>query len=97
MAGGQRGCVVKDEDVGHNTIVSQSRRLSTMSALKQEAIRVIERLPDDCSMDDIYYHLHVRECVLEGLADADAGRIVSHEEAMRRLGRWQTSSGRKQS
>jgi predicted transcriptional regulator len=47
---------------------------------------LLERLPDDCTMEDVLYHLYVLQEVELGRADVAAGRVVSHEavaEAMR--------------
>jgi predicted transcriptional regulator len=32
------------------------------------------------------YEIYVRQAVDRGIANADAGRVVSHDEAIRRLG-----------
>ena len=48
---------------------------------------LLERLPDDCTLEDILYHLYVLQAVEAGLADAEAGRTVSHEEVKERLRR----------
>ncbi len=64
-----------------------------MSPVKESAIRLIESLPDNCTLDDIHYHLYVREKVEHGLAAIDSGKIVSQEEAERRIGEWAASSG----
>lgn len=55
--------------------------------LKQEAHRLVDQLPPDASWDDLMYEVYVRQAVEAGLADADAGRSVSHEEAVARLRR----------
>ncbi len=55
-----------------------------MNAVKEEAIRLIQSLPDDCSFEEIYYHLYVIQKVERGLAAIDEGRVVSQEEAERR-------------
>jgi predicted transcriptional regulator len=59
-----------------------------METAKEQVQRILEVLPDDASLEDIQYHIYVRQKVDQGLADADAGRVVSHEEAMRRLDKW---------
>jgi len=64
-----------------------------MSPVKESAIRLIEALPDDCTLDDIHYHLYVREKIEHGLAAIDAGRVVTQEEAERRIAEWAASSG----
>ncbi len=40
---------------------------------------LLDRLPDDCSLDDVQYHLYVMQAVGRGLADAEAHRIIPHE------------------
>jgi hypothetical protein len=66
------------------------------TSIKDEVIRMIQRLPDDCTLEQIQYHLHVRAQTEKGMADIEAGRIVSHEEAKRRVAEWRKSSGRRQ-
>jgi predicted transcriptional regulator len=53
------------------------------ASVKNEVTQMIQRLPDDCTLEQIQYHLYVREQVGRGLADVEAGRVVSHEEAKR--------------
>ncbi len=59
-----------------------------METAKEQVQRILEVLPDDASLEDIQYHIYVRQKVDQGLADGDAGRVVSHDEAMRRLDKW---------
>ena len=54
---------------------------------KQAVRALLDRLPDDCSVEDVLYHLYVLQAVERGQEDAAAGRVISHEEvesAMRR-------------
>jgi predicted transcriptional regulator len=55
---------------------------------KQAARRLVDRLGDDASFDEIQYHLYVMEKIEGGLADVEAGRTVSHSEAREHLSRW---------
>ncbi len=66
------------------------RRVYTrsMATDKQMAREVLETLPDDCSIEDIAYHLYVRAKVAQGLRDLDEGRTASHEEVMGEAARW---------
>jgi predicted transcriptional regulator len=41
---------------------------------------VLDRLPDDCSLDDVLYHLYVVQKIEQGLADSEAGRVVPQEQ-----------------
>lgn len=61
-----------------------------MSDAKQTVRDALDKLPEDCDLDDILYHLYVLSAVKRGRADADAGRVISHDvvaEEMRR--KWQ--------
>ena len=41
---------------------------------------LLDRLPDDCSLDDVLYHLYVVQAVERGEADAKADRTIPHEQ-----------------
>jgi len=54
---------------------------------KERVQEVLHRLPDDCSMDDVLYHLYVVQQIDRGLADVEAGRTLPHEEVAEELRR----------
>lgn len=56
------------------------------AGIKREAQRLVEQLPEEASWDDLMYEIYVRQAVDRGIAAADAGKVVSHDEAIRRLG-----------
>jgi hypothetical protein len=64
-----------------------------MSPVKESVIRLIESLPDDCTVEDIQHHLYVREKVLAGSRAIEEGRTQSHKEVGRRLDQWAASYG----
>lgn len=64
-----------------------------MSPVKEAAIQLIQSLPEDCTMDDVCYHLYVRKKIEAGLAAAEAGDVVSQAEAESRLAAWAASLG----
>lgn len=41
---------------------------------------LLDRLPDDCSLNDVLYHVYVVQAAQQGLEDAAAGRTSSHEQ-----------------
>jgi predicted transcriptional regulator len=59
-----------------------------MNAAKEEVMRILDRLPDDVSLDDIQYHVYVRQKIERGLEDVEAGRTLSEEEFDRRMTKW---------
>ena len=54
---------------------------------KERVKQLLDQLPDDCSLDDVLYHLYVIQAIDRGLADADAGRTIPHEEVAEELRR----------
>jgi hypothetical protein len=61
--------------------------------IKDEVLQGIKDLPDNCSLEDIQYYLYVREKIGEGLADAEKGNVIPHDEAKRRMEAWLRSRG----
>ena len=47
---------------------------------KQKIIEVIERLPDEVSIDEAIERLYLLSKIERGLAQIEAGQVVSHEE-----------------
>ena len=62
---------------------------------KQAVLDLLKKLPDDCTLDDLQYHLYVLQAVERGREEIAAGEKLSHEEVKRELrAKWQ--SGRAQ-
>ena len=59
--------------------------MGTPSA-KQRALEAVKQLPEDASLEDAMERLYVLEAIERGRADVAAGRVISHDEARRRLG-----------
>lgn len=56
-----------------------------MSVVKEEAKKLINKLPDNATWDDIMYEFYVKKKITVGLKAAEEGRVVSHEDAKKRL------------
>jgi len=54
---------------------------------KERVRDLLDRLPDDCSIDDVLYHLYVVQTIERGLADAEAGRTIPHEQVAEEMRR----------
>jgi predicted transcriptional regulator len=48
--------------------------------IKEEARRLIDKLPDDATWDDVMHEIYVRQAIEAGLADSGAGRLTSVED-----------------
>jgi len=62
--------------------------LTEMSTAKQDVELLLKRLPNDCSVEDLQYHLYVLDKVRRGLEDARANGTLSQEEVEARLSKW---------
>ena len=54
-----------------------------MSVAKEEARKLIEKIPDTASWDDIMYEFYVRQKVEDALEQMESGEVVPHEEVER--------------
>ncbi len=54
--------------------------------IRQEAQRLIEKLPADATWDDLMYEIYVRQAIEAGLDDSDAGRILDVKEVRAKFG-----------
>jgi len=58
----------------------------TTANIKDEARRLVERLPEGATWEDLQYEIYFRQAVEAGLKDSREGRVVSLQEARRRFG-----------
>lgn len=59
-----------------------------MQTAKQEVQDLLQEIPDDATLEDIQYHIYVKQKIAQGLADVRAGRVISQEEVEKRFARW---------
>lgn len=59
-----------------------------MSIAKDEVRKMLEQLPDDASLEDIQYHIFVREKIEHGLEDIKKGNLLSQEQVEQRMSKW---------
>ncbi len=57
-----------------------------MVNIKEEARRLLERLPENATWDDLMHEIYVRQAVEAGRADSRAGRTTPVEEVRKRFG-----------
>ena len=55
---------------------------------KKRSPALIQQLPDNSSLEDIQYHLYVREKVEHGLRDLKSKKTLSQKEVERRMKKW---------
>lgn len=62
-------------------------RVSDTPSIKPDARHLVESLPEAATWDDLAHEVFVRQSVEAGLREADAGRLLSHEDALARIRR----------
>jgi hypothetical protein len=59
--------------------------MSTVN-VKEEAKRLIEKLPENVTWDDLMHEIYVRQSIEAGLADSEAGRVINVTEVRAKFG-----------
>lgn len=57
-----------------------------MENIKQEARKLIDKLPENSTWDDLMYQIYVRQTIEAGLADSKAGKLSSIEAVRKKFG-----------
>jgi predicted transcriptional regulator len=61
-----------------------------MPSAKEQIAKILQDQPDDSSYDEILRKLIFVRMVEKGLADANAGQTISHEEMKHRIRTWRS-------
>jgi predicted transcriptional regulator len=61
-----------------------------MQTAKQSLEAMIRTLPEDASFEDIKYRINLVAKLHERLDSVDAGEVISHDEAKKRMAKWLT-------
>jgi predicted transcriptional regulator len=62
-----------------------------MPPAKETVRELLDRLPDDCSLEEVLYHLYVLQKIDPGLRDVAAGRVIPHDQVMQEFrNKWVT-------
>ena len=59
-----------------------------MDTAKDEIQSLLRKLPDDCTLEDVQYHLYVLGKIRRGIERAESEGTLSQEEVERRLAKW---------
>lgn len=57
----------------------------TKSSIKQKVLDAVEQLPADATVEDAMERLYFLAKIERGIADAEAGRVVSHDDVKARF------------
>jgi hypothetical protein len=56
------------------------------TGIKEEARRMVDKLPEESTWDDLMYEIYVRQVVEAGLEDSKAGRTTDVGEVRKKFG-----------
>ena len=56
-----------------------------MSTLKEEAKKIINRLPEEATWDDLMYEFYIMKKVQVALDAVEKGEITTHEDVKKKL------------
>ena len=59
-----------------------------MLTAKQEVMELLKDLPDTSTLEEIQYHLYVRQKIQRGIQDVEEGRVYTQEEVEKRMEKW---------
>jgi hypothetical protein len=62
--------------------------MTTTNPLKEEVISLIKELPEDITLDDIIYHLYVKQKLLKAKEDISQGRTLSNKQVKEMAEKW---------
>lgn len=74
--------------IGYNRPRRIKLKQTNMSATKKEIESLLKHLPDDCSLEDVQYHLYVIEKFRHGIAVLDTARKLTQDEAEGLMSKW---------
>lgn len=55
---------------------------------KQEILKALAELPDDAGIEEALERLYLLYRIENGIRQADAGELISQDEARRRMAKW---------
>lgn len=61
----------------------KSRSRSVTQTVKQTVLDLVQKLPEECTWDDVMYEIYVRQKIEAGLRDVEEGRTTPHEEVFK--------------
>ena len=59
-----------------------------MLTAKESVRKLLDELPDDCTLEDIQYQLYVIEKIKHGLEQAESGETIPHDEVKKKYEKW---------
>lgn len=59
--------------------------MKIMSMVKEEAKKIIDKLPEQATWDDVMYQIYVKKKIESSIKAVEDGKVISHEEVKKRF------------
>ena len=59
-----------------------------MQTAKKEVGKLLKKLPEGCSLEDIQYHLYVLQKIELGIKDSEDGNVYDHKKVEKMMSKW---------
>lgn len=69
-------------------MATDANPITSSQSPRDRIYAVLEAQPADSTYDQLLNAIVINRAIDRGLADADAGRVISHEEAIKRIRSW---------
>jgi hypothetical protein len=69
-------------------LYNEVERKPRMARPKDQVRKLLDELGDNVSLEEIQYHIYVRQKVEKGREEVDKGMTISHTEVEERMSRW---------
>jgi hypothetical protein len=56
-----------------------------MSMIKDEAKKIIDKLPEQATWDDVMYQIYVKKKIETSIKAVEEGKVISHEDVKKRF------------
>ena len=54
--------------------------------IKQQALNLLEKLPENATWEDLMYEIYIRQTIEAGIEDSKAGRTIDVKEVRAKFG-----------
>lgn len=59
-----------------------------MNSAKENVASLLNKLPEDCTLEDVQYHLYVVEKIQNGIARAETEGTISQRDIEEKFSKW---------
>ncbi len=59
-----------------------------MATIKESVLSIVKEMPENATLEDIMESLYVKQKILKGQKQLEAGQFYTHEEAKELMKKW---------